>query len=73
MKSYKIYMKFKKFISGKWPNPFQEKTLKLNIPNFGEISALSTSVEVRDQYEQNPYPRWRVIQESGRNPETVQM
>ena len=48
--------------------PIQEKTLKLNIPILGEISD-STSVEVRDQYEQNPYPRW-VNTGIRRNPET---
>ncbi|MBQ86208.1 MAG: hypothetical protein CMQ16_07360 [Gammaproteobacteria bacterium] len=37
--------------------PLLEKTLKKDIPVLGEISN-HVSLEVREQYEENPYPRW---------------
>ena len=40
--------------------PAKEKRLINSIKSFGKI-ADTTSKKVRDQYEKNPYPRWRYI------------
>ena len=37
--------------------PNQEEKLKLNLPILGEISN-KVSLNVREQYEESPYPRW---------------
>ncbi len=37
--------------------PLAEQALRLRIPSFGSIND-SVSQAVRDQYEENPYPRW---------------
>ena len=38
--------------------PLREKELLISIKSFGKISDV-VSKKVRDQYEENPYPRWR--------------
>ena len=37
--------------------PHEEKKIRKNIPSFRKITD-TTSSHVRDQYEENPYPRW---------------
>ena len=38
--------------------PMQEKEIKYSIKSLGKISDI-VSKKVKDQYEENPYPRWR--------------
>jgi len=38
--------------------PMQEKEIKYSIKSLGKISDV-VSKKVKDQYEENPYPRWR--------------
>ena len=39
-------------------DPLKEHELKSNINSFDDISD-AISIKVREQYEENPYPRWR--------------
>ena len=43
-----------------------ESELKKNIPSLGELSD-AVSKKVRDQYEENPYPRWVKLQKQSSN------
>jgi ubiquinone/menaquinone biosynthesis C-methylase UbiE len=47
--------------------PLEEKRLKNTISSFGNISC-DTSLAVRSQYEENPYPRWLGLKTKKRKP-----
>ena len=49
---------FNDLISMQIAEPLKEKKLINSIKSLGEISD-KVSLEVKDQYEKNPYPRWR--------------
>ena len=40
--------------------PLEERAIRKNIKTFGSISN-DVSQKVRDQYEHNPYPRWKAV------------
>ena len=49
---------FKSLISTQIKEPLEEKSLESSIKSIGKITN-QISRKVRDQYEENPYPRWK--------------
>ena len=56
--------KFKELIKLQIYEPLKEIELSKNIKRYGSINN-SISQKVKSQYEENPYPRWRFLNNSG--------